>query len=585
MDLATVERAVETLDDQDVSFGAEPDSQPSRRAWAIAAVGAGVTIAVLRLWITRDRREYSLWPDEPAQLAIARFVGGGTHWTMRNHSIWRPGYGTLLGPVYAVTDDPERVFRAAMALNAVLGAVAAALLVVLARRLTGFRPGGAALAAVAVAATPALLFPTGFVWSESLIAPLYLGTVLAMLRFADTPALRRGLALAVLCGACFVTHSRLLPLVLVTLLLVAMALEQRRLGVREAGFVVAALAVSLLCASRYSAFVTGRLWDNPSQRNSISGVLHQFGDPGALGVSVLGQTWYLLAGSLGVLGIAVVELARRARALSGYQVVGFVAIAHVALSVVFMADRWRPDQLIYGRYNDVVVAPLLLIGLAALTARAGAFWTATRLGVTALATALVTLGAGWAMWGLRRDELSETNGLEPMILAIQPFVDGRPTIPLVRITLLALAAAALVVVAALAGRALRAAWPVVVVVAVLLVVAAVRTDDVLDRGWNGSGGLQEVAELAEPDGPLHAGVPADYYLPARSNSTGRLMLYQFYLPGSSITVVADPLVQATSPFVFAPSDDRVLRAAGAEIVWNDPIKNVSLWDRRAATDR
>lgn len=547
----------------------------SPRAWAMAAVTAGASIAILRWWVTRDKREYSLWPDEPAQLAIARFVGGGTNWTMRNHSIWRPGYGTLLGPVYAITDDPHTVFRAAMVLNALLGGVAAALLVLLARRLTAFGPVGAAACAVAVAATPALLFPTGFVWSESLIAPLYLGTVLALVCFWDAPSLGRGLAIAVMCGAGLATHSRLLPLALVTVLLVAMAVERHRLTWRHAAYVVVALAASLLAASRYSTFVTDRLWDEPSERNSISGVLQQFANPAAIGLSAIGQAWYLLAGSLGVLAVAVVEMLRRRRAAGVYGVIGLVTAAQVALSVVFMADRWRPDQLIYGRYNDVVVAPLLVVGLACLVGRAHTVWTRRELVLTVGAAGVISLFAAVVLWALRDDVLRESNGLEPMILAIQPFVDGRPAIPLIRITLLVVAASA----ALLAGVSIRRGVGVVMLGVALLLVATIRTDHVLDRGWSGSGGLERVGALDDVGAPLEGGAPVDYYLPQASNSTGRLMLYQWYLPDSDFTVVGQPLTQSSSAYVFAESDNPTLIRAGAERVWTDPLKPVSLWLR------
>lgn len=550
-----------------------PGRGVAARAWGRSAGVAGVVIVALRWWVVRNRHEYSLWPDEPAQLAIARFVGGGTHWTMRNHSIWRPGYGTLLGPVYAVTDDPSRVFRAAMGLNALLGGVAAAVLVLLARRLTNFGPVGAGCCAVAVCATPALLFPTGFVWSESLIAPVYLATVLGLLRFWERPGRTAGLVVAVLCGVGLVTHSRLLPLALVTALLVAMAVERRRLGRGDAVVVLAGLAVSLVVASRYSAFVTSRLWDTPSERNSVGGVVDQLGDPGAIAVSALGQAWYLLAGSLGLLGVAAVELLRRRHGAGG--VVGLVVAAQVTLSVIFMADRWRPDQLVYGRYNDVVVAPLLVIGVACLAGRAQTAWSRRQLAVVWATSGAVMLFAGVILRSVRAAELRESNGLEPMILAIQPFVDARPSIPVLRITLIA----GLLALVLLATVATRVTGLTAVALAVLLVVGAARTEDVLDRGWNGSGGLAEVAELAAPGGPLAGGEPVDYYLPAASNSTGRLMLYQWYLPDSEFTVVAQPLAEASSEYVFAERDTPALRDAGAEVVWVDPLRPVALWDR------
>jgi hypothetical protein len=577
MSVDTLHSAVDELDPAARDEPAAPIGGPrgSARAWSGAAAAAGVTIAVLRWWITRGRTEYSLWPDEPAQLAIARFVGGGTHWTMRNHSIWRPGYGTLLGPVYTFTDDPQQVFRAAMVLNALLGGVAAALLVLLARRLTAFGPVGAVACAIAVAATPALLFPAGFVWSESLIAPLYLGAVLGLVRFWDTPTVGRGLVVAALCGAGLATHSRLLPLALVTVLLVALAVERDRLTRARAALVVVALLASLMAALRYSAFVTERLWDAPSERNSVSGVLQQFANPAAIGLSAIGQAWYLLAGSLGVLAVAAVELLRRGRGAGAYGVIGLVTAAQAALSVVFMADRWRPDQLIYGRYNDVVVAPLLIIGAACLAGRARSVWTRRQLVLTIGAAGVATLVAAVVLGALRSDVLRDSNGLEPMILAIQPFVDGRPTIPLVRITLLALAASAVLIGSGSINRRIG----LVAVVAPLLVVAAVRTDHVLDRGWSGSGGLEEVGELDDPGAPLAGGAPVDYYLPQASNSTGRLMLYQWYLPHSDFTVVGQPLARSSSAYVFAESDNATLIAAGAERVWTDPLKPVSLWQR------
>jgi hypothetical protein len=58
------------------------------------------------------------------------------------------------------------------------------------------------------------------------------------------------------------------------------------------------------------------------------------------------------------------------------------------------------------------------------------------------------------------------------------------------------------------------------------------------------------------------------------------MLYQWYLPDSDFTVVGQPLTQSGSAYVFAESDNARLIGAGAERVWDDPLKRVSLWLRR-----
>ncbi len=170
----------------------------------------------------------------------------------------------------------------------------------------------------------------------------------------------------------------------------------------------------------------------------MSGVLDQLTNGVAVLVSLLGQTWYLLATTLGIIAygaVALVRSAAGARSASAptrgdARVVLVVVGASVALSVVFMSDRWRSDQLVYGRYNDAVVTPVLVVGLAALFAAI----PYRRLLTTTIVAAVLTLASGGLLWALRADVLSQTNGLEPMILGVQPFATSDTTIDVVRIS-------------------------------------------------------------------------------------------------------------------------------------------------------
>jgi hypothetical protein len=461
-----------------------------RRAWALAALVAGVIVAVVRRWTSWGRHEYAIWPDEPAQLAIARFVGGGTRWNMDDHSVWRPLFGTLLAPVYWFTDDPTTVFHSALTLNAILGGITAALLVYLARRLTPTTPWWGAAIAVLVSLAPASVFSTDFVFSESLVAPLFLATLLGLLRLQQSPTLANGLITALLAGAAFGAHSRMLPLTLITVGVVALAVVQRRMTIRD-GVVGASLAVAATYGvTVYTAYVVDRLWDEPSTRNSIGGVREQLASGVPLLVSALGQTWYLLVASLGVVAygsVVMVRAALRADPPPGptcvdARLVLLVVGACAALSIVFMSDRWRSDQLVYGRYNDAVVPPVLVVGIAALF---GAL-PLRRLPAIAAATALGIVAGGGALWALRSDLLSESNGIEPMILGLQPFATSATAIDVVRISIWAA-----VLTLGLAGiaMAVRGRWrsPAVAgAVAVLLMLGWVRTDRLIDRTWDDS---------------------------------------------------------------------------------------------------
>ncbi len=231
---------------------------------------------------------------------------------MDDHSVWRPLFGTLLAPVYWFTDDPTTVFHVALTLNALLGGIAAALLVSLARRLTPATPWWGAAIAVLVSLAPASVFSTDFVFSESLVAPLFLATLLGLLRLQQSPTLANGLVTALLAGAAFGAHSRMLPLTLITLGVIALAVVRRRMAVRH-GIAGAAVAVAAVYAvSMYTAYVVDRLWDQPSTRNSIGGVREQLVSGVPVVVSALGQTWYLLVASLGVVVYGSVVLVRAA---------------------------------------------------------------------------------------------------------------------------------------------------------------------------------------------------------------------------------------------------------------------------------
>ena len=160
---------------------------------------AGAIVTGVRWWISRDRDVFHLTPDEPGQLAIARFLGGAARWNMLDRSTWRPGFGTLLAPIYWFTSDPVLVYHIALAVNAVLGGLSCIALCLLARRLTTLSASACAAAAVLVALLPAVLFTTNWVWSESLVALTFLVALLAMMRFDEQPSLRRGALLVAVC--------------------------------------------------------------------------------------------------------------------------------------------------------------------------------------------------------------------------------------------------------------------------------------------------------------------------------------------------------------------------------------------------
>lgn len=548
------------------------------RRWIGAGAATAAIVTIIRWWISLNRDELSIWPDEPAQLAMARFLGGGVPWTMHDHSTWQPGYATLLSPAHWFTDDPVTVLHAALALNAVLGGAAAWLIVLLVRRLTPLGPLAGAAVATIVALAPAALFTTVFVWSESLVAVLFLATVIALLRFGDSPTIGRGVLAGAGAALAFGTHSRMLPLAVVTIGVAVAAAARREASPGTAGTVVLATVAAMVGVKLYTGFVVDRLWDEPSATNSLRGAFDHLVDaPNTTVIALAGQAWYVLVSTVGVAVYGTVELARATRdrhagtARRDAVLVLVVAVCCVAPSVLFMANRFRPDQIVYGRYNDVVIVPILVVGLGFLLTT-----TATRRIVNALAASIVlSIACAAALLIWRRGALGSGSGIEPMILGLQSLSSSTTSIDVVRITTLSVLVSAGVAAAAIGARRIRQPALLIGVLAAVLVVANVRTANLIADQWNGRGDLSDVAQLGDDE--LAGGAGVEFFLPDGA-STDRLMMYQLYLPENRFTVVEDLDDSGQTPFIFAPTDDPVL-SESATVVWRDPYVDFGLWRR------
>ena len=162
----------------------------ARRAFVVATVVAAAAVVAVRWYVSRRLEVFTLIPDEAAQLSMARTLAGD-RWSMIDYSTFRPGFSLLAAPVYLVTDDPVTGIRAVFALNALLGGVTCALLVVAGRRLTRMARWQCVAAALLVSLGPALLFTTRYTWAEALVQPLVVGSVLALLWLHDAPSVGR----------------------------------------------------------------------------------------------------------------------------------------------------------------------------------------------------------------------------------------------------------------------------------------------------------------------------------------------------------------------------------------------------------
>lgn len=293
------------------------------------------------------------------------------------------GYPLLLAaPLSVLRADPWAV---AVGVNLVLLALLGPLLRHVILQVVGVSSWTATVAAVIGASTPALLLQVPRAWTEVALAVGFAAWAAVVLRYLGTGARRWAVPLGVLSGALLGVHRRMLAVVVVTVVLLVVragvdAVASRRgagprdgagrswawslLGLTGLG----ATAAGALTLDRY---VVERLYDGVTSgsRTSKAQVLTTLDWMPTLA----GHAWSMLATTACLAGVGFVALAWLAfggerRWWATAVLAG--ALGVTAISVVFLTNGIRADQLVYERYVSPVVPVLVAVGAASLLARA-----------------------------------------------------------------------------------------------------------------------------------------------------------------------------------------------------------------------
>ncbi len=559
---------------------------PARRVPLTWLMALATVVTAGRFWFSSNRTMIHIAIDEPAQLAMARWLAGGTRWNLFDHSTWRPGMATVLAPLFWFTDDTTTLMRGGLLIGAAFGGVGAVLLARLASRITTMSPVACVFAAGVVALAPSSLAATSYVWAESLVTVTFLGALRLTIDTYDTGRLGSGIGAIVVSVLGFVSHGRLLPYVALVSLVVVGRFVARREWRHALVLTVVAIGWTAL-GHLYTAWVFTNVWDDPGSSNTIGSITKRLPRLADNAQSVVGQTWYQFVATAGLaavgLGVAASAAARRRAnaplvASRNARIVLAYTLPLVGVSMIFMSGRTRADHRIYGRYNDAIVWPLIIIGVAWLLSLRHAVRPA-RLAAGVTVIAGLTAAGTYAVDRWHGAEFAESVGVRPMVAGFAPVIGTANAIPVVEVAAYGMALFVVLVVLALLPR--RAATLTVVAVA-FVAIGAVRTHDGLNtrlNSWQPTTEVTAIEDLVPPGEEIGVKFVRDADDPEVEwdDQRRRIQLYQFSLPDR--VVVRDRGVDdGVGPFVFAPIGDQELTAAGAKVVWKDPRIKYALWE-------
>lgn len=411
-------------------------SAPRQRIphWAADVLCSLVAVAAVCL---RAGRYYAptVMPDEMGYWCAGAFFAGFS-WSdvMASSPYYSFGYGLVLAPLFHLFEDPVWMFRAAIALNGLFLAGVYLLTAAVIRRLA--LPIGACgrrLAALALSLYSYQVYNAQATQPDTVMVFFFWLLVWLLCGLLRSGRLWQTAAIAATAIYLFTLHMRNLG-ILIALCLLYLALclcgvlQKRHLLVLSL-----VLAAGLAAAFWWKDFYTACIWQGSAvaEINNTSTVFgttaHLLSLTGLiqLAINMLGRIFYLGCSTFLLFLLAVWQILRslatalRTRKLQPlHWVQGFcllTMLGEMGISSLFMIDPTRTDQILYGRYHEQVLGPLLLFGVAAL-----AKLSVKAPALLALCTSHLALSCGLLAW-INAAGLEQTDPYPPSLSGILAF--------------------------------------------------------------------------------------------------------------------------------------------------------------------
>lgn len=559
------------------------------RARTTAVVGLVVTGALFafHLWLSSSM-DGALLSDGMAYLANARWLGGagGETWMGRT-GFYNAGYSAVLAPLFFVLDDPGRIFRGVLVVNAVLATLAFPVYWALAKRI-GLTRWLALVAGLVAAVYPSVLLQASIEWSDNLYHLVFALLVLSLHRLLAprTPGSGRdpsrfsaserdqngwgwlrlldGAAVGFFGAYLYAVHPRALGVIPI-LVLALLFFAWRGTTDRRAALVgLAVLVVTFLVVRSVHNVLIDAMWadDRPVTEGDVLSRLTEPSLVKGLFLRLFGHSWYLLVASFGLVAAAITWLWRRRTEPFALTVV-LLCGATMGAGALMMSDATRVDHFVYGRYNEGFLPALLVIGVAGLVELARTRHVVTLLlanaaGIVALGAITVATNGGDTFTG----DVMPLN-----VLGIMAWESSRSRVDVAAVSLIA------VVITAVVLLVRTKALPIALAVVLVTFVggsARARTE-VLDP-W--SGFFSSVTELPEAVDALPTNVRVTYEREGFVADAG--VFYQFELLDRGVTFW-DEGEDAPTDLVITRREWPDAESRGARLVFAERFYPQALW--------
>jgi hypothetical protein len=350
----------------------------ARRLQALISMVAASAVGIFMLTIAWRMKGPTVHPDEFGFLLNGQIFLGNHEAVVPTGSFYPVGYGVVTAIGSALFGGITGAYRFALFFNLACAVAVAGLICVLARRIFQLPTYVAVIGSCLVFVAPGTVVSSAHAWPETAARLMALVWVLLLARVAVSMNARLMMAIGVLVGILPVLHGRFTLFIPITFLLFGWWFLTKQCSRVVMGVSTALVFVAYFVSYSLNTFVKTLVYTTSyDQENRLLLRLFKPELWTALVRTTAGQTWYLLATSAGLVGIALMFMVAHLFAPSSTkksrdpQSVAMIAILLGTISILFTGGLQllygrRADHLIYGRYVEVMVPALWLVGVVAL---------------------------------------------------------------------------------------------------------------------------------------------------------------------------------------------------------------------------
>lgn len=344
---------------------------------------------IFNLWKIRD---ITIWQESDVfgfWSSAAFFTGKNWSGITSAYGYFSYGYGFLLIPLFLFFNNIITMYKVAIIINVFLVCIIFIINYKICRRFCNVSENKSIFMSFLVVLYPSYIAQSNVAWSEILLAFIIWCLFYLFLSMLKSKKVTLHIILiAILLGYLYMIHQRTLGIVIAGFLTITLMLVFRNITNRQYVLFILSLSVLLIIQDFLKKFIQANVWNNSTQLvvndygGQIDKILRLFSKDGLINTIEIfsGQAFYIGCSTFLIAYVGIWYLTKYVLKNLFYKIkkgskiicLDFFGYTFILLSVLFTSiisaifmngGIGRIDVLFYGRYNEMTIGPILLLGI------------------------------------------------------------------------------------------------------------------------------------------------------------------------------------------------------------------------------